>query len=97
MTVETSSSGCASAALLPVRVVRNGDAMVFQSVGTGHDVTVAWPAGFAALVVDGVARLYASDGQLIATEGDVLDNLGGSQNLAGSAFVVCSVGDKIYG
>lgn len=97
MTVQTSSPGCPSAALGPVRVVRNGDALAFQSVGTGQDVTVAWPSGFAALVTDGLARLYASDGQLIATEGDVLDNLGGSQNLARSAFVVCSVGDKIYG
>ena len=96
MTVQGGGSGCATAALLPVRVTRDGGAMVFKSVGSGEDVTVAWPPGFAAVVVDGDAKLFASDGQLIATEGYVLDNLGGSQNQAGSAFVVCSVGEKIY-
>jgi hypothetical protein len=88
---------CPAAALLPVRVVQVGDALEFVSAADGHSVSVVWPGGFAARSVDGVARLYASDGEEIATEGDVLPDLGGAPNVDGSQFFVCSIGHRTYG
>ncbi len=92
-----SNGDCLAAGLMPVRVVRNGDAMEFITLGNGQPMTVVWPAGFAARVVDGVAKLYASDGEEIATEGDVLRGLGGAEDPAGSKFFVCSIGQRTYG
>lgn len=99
LTLATAESrgGCAAAGLVPVRVVRSGDAMEFISVADGHPVSVVWPGGFAARSVDGVAKLYASDGEEIATEGDVLRDLGGAPDVDGSKFFVCSIGQRTYG
>lgn len=88
---------CPAAGLLPVRVVRNGDAMEFISVADGRPVSVVWPGGFDARSVDGVAKLYASDDEEIATEGDVLRDLGGAPDVDGSKFFVCSIGNTVYG
>ena len=70
--------------------------MTFVSVGQGDAVSIVWPSGFAAREVDHVAKLFSSKGELIAREGDVLDDLGGSFDAAGTTFVVCSVGSTIY-
>jgi hypothetical protein len=96
LTAPDFGSGCPSGGLLPVRVGRIGEEMSFVTVGTGERVSVVWPIGFTAQVVDGVARLISSRGELIASEGDVLDNLGGSFDPAGTAFVVCSIGPTLY-
>ncbi|HEX7347788.1 MAG TPA: hypothetical protein VF253_13425 [Candidatus Limnocylindrales bacterium] len=99
LTLETAAPNrdCPAAALQPVRVGRAGDVMEFVAVADGQPVAVVWPAGFAARVVDGVATLYASDGEKIATEGDVLRGLGGAEDPAGSKFFVCSIGQRTYG
>ena len=91
------STDCPAAALLPVRVVRTGNVVEFVTAADGQPVSVVWPAGFAARSVDGVAKLYASDGEQIAVEGDVLRDLGGAPNMDGSKFFVCSIGQRTYG
>ena len=88
---------CPAAGLQPVRLDRDADAMEFISVADGQRVEVVWPGGFAARLVDGVGRLYASDGEEIATEGDILRDLGGASDVAGSGFFVCSIGNTVYG
>lgn len=88
---------CPAAALLPIRVGRDGDVMEFVAEADGQPVSVVWPAGFAARAVDGVAKLYASDGEEIATEGEVLRDLGGAPDVDGSRFFVCSIGQRTYG
>lgn len=96
LTTASSGGGCPDAALLPVRIDRDGDEMVFVSVATGDRVSLVWPSGFAARLVDSVPELIASNGAVIGRKGDVLDNLGGGLDVSGSAFHVCSIGSTTY-
>jgi hypothetical protein len=84
-------------ALLPVRVVRAGNSVKAVSPDTGAEITVAWPRGFRAHLVGGVAEIVASDGNVIAREGDVVDLGGGLDSAAVSpAFHICAVNGTIY-
>jgi hypothetical protein len=84
-------------ALLAVHVVRVGNSVRAVSPGTGAEVTVAWPRGFSARLVDGVAEIVASDGTVIAREGDLIDLGGGVDSAAVSpAFDICAVNGIIY-
>jgi hypothetical protein len=62
---------------LSLRVERAGSGLVFRSTRTGDPVSVVWPFGFSARVVDGRAELMAPDGTVAAREGDVLTGVYG--------------------
>lgn len=68
--------------------------MVFVDATGGQRVEVVWPFGFAAWLEFGTGVLYASDGGVVGREGDVLDNIGGSESEDG--FRVCSIGVRTY-
>jgi hypothetical protein len=86
--------GCDNAAAAPVRIAREGDAMVFIDVASDEPARIIWPFGFAAWVEFGRAVLYARDGDIVGREGDVLDKIGGSPGDDG--FHVCQVGARTY-
>jgi hypothetical protein len=86
---------CPAALLAPVRVGRDGDAVVFRLVSDDSVITLIWPRGFSARLVSGRAEIVAPDGTVIARQGDVLaDMLGGAGDEQG--FHICSVSNRIY-
>jgi len=89
----TAGGGCDLGALVPVRIERDGDTMVFVD-RTDQRISIFWPAGFAAWLEYGTAVLYARDGSVVGREGSVLDTIGGSQ--AADGFHVCRVGVRTY-
>jgi hypothetical protein len=62
---------------LSLRVVRSGTQLVVVDATTGSPFTAIWPNGFAARLLDGNAELLASDGAVVAREGDVLTSVNG--------------------
>ena len=83
---------CNDALLMPVRFTRVGAEADFASVATGGRVEIIWPKDFTAWLVGDQAQLLDSFGAVIAREGDVLDNVGGS----GEPWHACSIGGKYY-
>jgi hypothetical protein len=83
---------CRTAGLAPVRMTHVDGDIVFVALDDGRAVSVVWPHGTAAWLVDGQAVLVWPDGTVVAREGDILDGLGGGLGTAGDAFFVCSVG-----
>lgn len=51
--------------------------MVFTRVDIGERVSVVWPSGYSARLLNGRAELVAPDGSVLARERDVISNLGG--------------------
>ena len=94
-TASAMSPDCAFSALLPVKLARSGNAVVLLRVSDGTEVSAVWPAGFRATLAAGKAEVLASDGTVVAHEGDVLDNLGGGTDQNGT-FGICSVGGARY-
>jgi hypothetical protein len=92
--VQRASAACDGAGAAPVRIERDGEAVVFVDVGSGVRRPMIWPFGFAAWLEFGRVVLYATDGTVVGREGDVLDNIGGSGDAEG--FHVCSVGARTY-
>jgi hypothetical protein len=88
--------GCPAAGLAPFIIERVGDALRFRQVGVDVDVSIVWPFGFAARLVDSRALLYASDGMVVGRDGDVIESVGGASGLDGRGFYVCSIGTKLY-
>lgn len=72
-----SGFACPGALVAPIRVEREGDAVVFVRVDSGERVSVVWPDGYSARLLNGRADLVAPDGSVFAREGDVISNLGG--------------------
>jgi hypothetical protein len=62
---------------MSLRVVRSGTQLVVVDATTGSAVNAVWPYGFSARLVEGKAELLASDGTVVAREGDVLTSLSG--------------------
>jgi hypothetical protein len=87
---------CPRALMEPVRLARLEDRLVFLLVDSGAARSVVWPRGFSARVRDGRAELVAPDGSIVASEGDILENVGGAGSQDG-AFGVCSIGGTDYG
>ena len=83
---------CHDALLAPVVFTRVDDRAAFARVTTGEEVLVVWPMEFSARLVDGRAELVDSFGVVIAHEGDVLDDIGGS----GDPWNACSIGGQYY-
>jgi hypothetical protein len=73
---------------------RSGSEVLFSSYD-GSDVTITWPYGTTALLVNGQAELFAQDGTLIATEGQTLPDLGGGLGVD-ERFHVCEIGGRTY-
>ena len=88
-TASSRSTGCPTAALLPVEMVVNGDSVQFISQGTGKAVDVEWPPGFYADLANGVGTVHSNTGDTIAVQGDVLTDLSGGLSSDGS-FAVCA-------
>lgn len=83
--------GCMTALLSPARVATEADELVLVSVETGETLRVRWPSGFAAWRLDGRAVLADPWGSVVATDGDVLDHLGGGGG-SDEVFVICPYG-----
>lgn len=79
---------CPLAGLLPVRLVRDGGSLAFDVVEGGQRVSIVFPYGFAGRLVSGRAELVSPEGLVLAREGDVLSELGGSSADTGD-FLVC--------
>ncbi len=63
---------------MSLRVEVAGTRLVIVDATTGSPVDAVWPYGFSARLVDGKAALLASDGTVVAREGDVLTSVNGS-------------------
>src|SRR5436190_1503200 len=77
---------CAGSTPVSVRVVREDDAAVFETV-TGDRMELVWPRGFSARLLDGRAEIVAPDGSVVAREGDEV----ASGTLGGPANDICEV------
>lgn len=64
--------------LPPVKMVHEGQTVVFDGVDGSGRVPVVFPTGFQAWSVAGSALLVTPEGYVLAREGDVLVRLGGS-------------------
>ena len=85
------STGCATAALSPVRVTSMGDDLILVTVESGSPVAVVWPSGFAAWRMDGRAQIADPWGTVLGTEGQVFTGLGGGEGID-DAFHLCPFG-----
>lgn len=86
--------GCATAALTPFAIGHEDDRVTFTDTGTHAPVSIAWPSGFSAWLVDGRAVLYDRFGAVVGREGDVVEEIGGSADSV--TFHVCSIGSRNY-
>ena len=82
--------GCPTAQVLPIRVERDGAAMVFAVAEGGERVSVVWPPGFSARLLNGRAELVAPEGYVFAAQGDVISNLEGGAADNGDILVCIS-------
>jgi hypothetical protein len=72
---------CGGSTIEPARVLREGDAVVFDYLSGGR-VDLVWPRGFSAWLLDGRAEIVAPDGSVVLSEGDVFsDIIGGVPNI----------------
>jgi hypothetical protein len=85
---------CTFGAIPPFRIGRDGGDMVFEDIETGERRSITWPFGFAAWLEYGIAVLYATDGNVVGQEGDVLENIGAVD--LGGGYRVCAVGVRNY-
>ena len=86
---------CPLAGLVPIKPVRDGNALTFESVADQQRVPVVFPNGFAAWLERGRATLVAPEGVVVAREGDILKGLGGASADNGD-FLVCFTGPHEY-
>lgn len=82
---------CAESTPVSVRVVRNGETVVFETV-TGGRIDLVWPRGFSARLLDSRAEIVAPDGSVVAREGDEIP----SGTLSGPAGDICGVNGTYY-
>jgi hypothetical protein len=82
--------GCPAVLVLPLRVELVEGAIAFSVVDDGARVSVSWPAGFSARLLDGRAELVTPDGEVLARDGDVISNLAGSAADNGDILVCIS-------
>lgn len=80
-------SGCAIALVRPIRVERDADALVFTRVDNGERLSVVWPSGFSARLLNGRAELVAPERFVFAREGDVLSDLLGGADVNGDILI----------
>ena len=75
--------------MAPIRVERDGGAMVFTRVDIGERLSVVWPSGYSARLLNGRAELVAPDGSVLARERDVISNLGGGGSADNGDILLC--------
>lgn len=89
--------GCPAALLRPVEMVvdRSTDppTVAFRVVETGQPIRLDWSWGVSAYDLGGEVRIIAPDGEILMSEGEVADDLGGGGS-SGDQFSVC-VGSSI--
>ena len=89
--------GCPAALLVPVEMVvdrsTSPPTVRFRIVETGQPIRLDWSWGVAAYELGGVVRIIAPDGEVLMTEGEVADDLGGGGS-APDSFSVC-VGSSV--
>jgi len=78
---------CGGVGVPPFRIERDGEALRFVDVGTGLARRLVWPHDFSAWLENGVGILYASNGNVIGRENDVIDDAGGCPRSDGSLLV----------
>jgi len=76
------------AGVAPVRVEVDGGAMVFERADGAHLVSLVWPYGYSARLLDGNGELVAPDGTVLAQQDQVISNLAGSSADNGD-IVIC--------
>lgn len=76
---------CPGALLLPVTVGHADGRLVFRN-GLGEEVSLVWPNGYAARLVNGTGELLDPSGSIVARDGDTLSGMGGG----GDPFIICS-------
>lgn len=80
--------GCPLAGVLPVRLMREGESISFETADSGAPVPLVFPFGFTARLVAGRAELVSPSGAVIAREGEVVSGLmGGAAN--NGDFILC--------
>ncbi len=80
--------GCPLAAVLPVRLGREGESISFETADSGEPVALVFPFGFTARLVADRAELVSPSGAVIARDGDVVSGFMGSSADNGE-FILC--------
>jgi hypothetical protein len=86
--------GCPMGLVTPVRVGRDGAAMVFARIDIPERIDLIWPSGFSARLVGARAELIAPNVSILAREGDVISNLAGAAADDGSILVCFDFASK---
>lgn len=80
---------CPAALINPVRMLRDGETISFELLD-GRGVSLVWPRGFSARLLDGRAEIVAPDGSVTARDGDEITGL------VGDAREICEVDGVTY-
>ena len=75
---------CPLARLVPVTVGHEDGRLVFRN-GLGDELSLVWPNGYRARLVNGTGELLDPNGAIVARDGDTLSGIGGG----GDPFIVC--------
>ena len=81
---------CLEARRGPLLVRRAGNELQFVETSDGSAEALAWPFGYTVSTSNGVTELLASDGHIVAREGDHIV-VGGGNRQSGDIFDVCTV------
>jgi hypothetical protein len=80
--------GCPLAEVSPVRLVREGESLVFDLAESAQRIHLVFPYGFTARLAAGRGELVSPAGAVIARDGDVLSGLMGESADIGD-FILC--------
>lgn len=86
-----SGLGCPAAQVQPLRVELVDGEIAFSVADDGARVSVSWPPGFSARLLDGRAELVTSEGEVLARDSDVISNLAGGAADNGDILVCISL------
>ncbi len=82
---------CLTALLSGIEMKRSGSEIIFSLPDGVAGIT--WPYGTKALLVNGIAELFAADGTLIGTEGQTLPDFSGGLGVD-NRFHVCEISGR---
>ena len=75
---------CNAARLVPVTVGHADGRLTFRN-GQGAELSLVWPDGYRARLVNGIGELLDPNGSIVARDGDTLSGIGGG----GDPFTIC--------